>query len=56
MFQNFLLKSKEEDSPLKAVDFGLSDFRKPGGADSACPQRSTAQHLVEETSSLEDLN
>ena len=28
--QNFLFKSKSEDSPLKAVDFGLSDFRKPG--------------------------
>lgn len=28
--ENFLFKGKEEDSPLKAVDFGLSDFRKPG--------------------------
>lgn len=28
--QNFLFKSKAEDSPLKAVDFGLSEFYKPG--------------------------
>lgn len=28
--QNFLFKSAEEDSSLKATDFGLSDFIKPG--------------------------
>ncbi|RWR74459.1 Protein kinase domain-containing protein [Cinnamomum micranthum f. kanehirae] len=28
--ENFLFKSTEEDSPLKATDFGLSDFIKPG--------------------------
>lgn len=28
--QNFLFKSKALDSPLKATDFGLSDFIKPG--------------------------
>lgn len=28
--QNFLFKSTKEDSPLKATDFGLSDFIKPG--------------------------
>lgn len=28
--QNFLFTSKEENSPLKAIDFGLSDFVKPG--------------------------
>ncbi|ONM20508.1 Calcium-dependent protein kinase 28 [Zea mays] len=28
--ENFLFKSKKEDSPLKATDFGLSDFIKPG--------------------------
>ncbi|XP_031475866.1 calcium-dependent protein kinase 28-like [Nymphaea colorata] len=28
--ENFLFKSKKEDSPLKATDFGLSDFTKPG--------------------------
>lgn len=28
--ENFLLKSSKEDSPLKATDFGLSDFIKPG--------------------------
>uniref|UniRef100_A0A7N0UD23 non-specific serine/threonine protein kinase n=1 Tax=Kalanchoe fedtschenkoi TaxID=63787 RepID=A0A7N0UD23_KALFE len=28
--ENFLLKSTSEDSPLKATDFGLSDFIKPG--------------------------
>lgn len=28
--QNFLFTSKEEDSTLKAIDFGLSDFVKPG--------------------------
>ncbi|KAI8535231.1 hypothetical protein RHMOL_Rhmol10G0158000 [Rhododendron molle] len=27
--QNFLFTSKEENSPLKAIDFGLSDFVKP---------------------------
>lgn len=28
--QNFLFTSKDEDSQLKAIDFGLSDFVKPG--------------------------
>ncbi|PVH65543.1 hypothetical protein PAHAL_1G021800 [Panicum hallii] len=28
--ENFLFKSNKEDSPLKATDFGLSDFIKPG--------------------------
>ncbi|XP_023544788.1 calcium-dependent protein kinase 28-like isoform X1 [Cucurbita pepo subsp. pepo] len=28
--ENFLFKSAKEDSPLKATDFGLSDFIKPG--------------------------
>lgn len=28
--ENFLFKSQKEDSILKATDFGLSDFRKPG--------------------------
>lgn len=28
--QNFLFKSSKEDSPLKATDFGLSDYIKPG--------------------------
>ncbi|CAL8171276.1 unnamed protein product [Prunus armeniaca] len=28
--ENFLFKSKALDSPLKATDFGLSDFIKPG--------------------------
>ncbi|XP_020252733.1 calcium-dependent protein kinase 15-like [Asparagus officinalis] len=28
--ENFLFLSKEEDSPLKATDFGLSTFFKPG--------------------------
>ncbi|GJV74137.1 calcium-dependent protein kinase 28-like protein [Tanacetum coccineum] len=28
--ENFLFKSQNEDSPLKATDFGLSDFIKPG--------------------------
>ncbi|CAM6050580.1 unnamed protein product [Sphagnum compactum] len=28
--ENFLFKSPAEDSPIKAVDFGLSDYIKPG--------------------------
>lgn len=28
--QNFLFKSSKDDSPLKATDFGLSDYIKPG--------------------------
>lgn len=28
--ENFLFKSQSEDSPLKAIDFGLSAFIKPG--------------------------
>ncbi|KAJ6733072.1 CALCIUM-DEPENDENT PROTEIN KINASE (CDPK) FAMILY PROTEIN-RELATED [Salix koriyanagi] len=29
--ENFLFTSKDEDSQLKAIDFGLSDFVKPAG-------------------------
>jgi len=32
MLQNFLFTSKDENSTLKAIDFGLSDYVKPGGA------------------------
>lgn len=28
--ENFLLFSKDDDAPLKATDFGLSVFYKPG--------------------------
>lgn len=35
LLQNFLLKSTKEDSPLKATDFGLSDFIKPGEGESS---------------------
>lgn len=28
--QNFLYTSKDESSQLKAIDFGLSDFVRPG--------------------------
>ena len=28
--QNFLFNSKDEHADLKAIDFGLSDFVKPG--------------------------
>jgi calcium-dependent protein kinase len=28
--ENFLFKSPKEDSPLKATDFGLSDYIRPG--------------------------
>lgn len=34
--QNFLFKSTEEDSYLKATDFGLSDFIKPGKSFNSC--------------------
>lgn len=34
--QNFLFKSTKEDSPLKATDFGLSDFIKPGEQKYSC--------------------
>jgi len=30
LFQNFLFTTKEENSPLKAIDFGLSDYVKLG--------------------------
>lgn len=30
MLQNFLFTSKDENSTLKAIDFGLSDYVKPG--------------------------
>jgi hypothetical protein len=29
--QNFLFTTKDEHAQLKAIDFGLSDFIKPGG-------------------------
>jgi serine/threonine protein kinase len=29
LLQNFLFTSKDENSPLKAIDFGLSDYVKP---------------------------
>lgn len=29
-FQNFLYAKKDESSELKAIDFGLSDFVRPG--------------------------
>jgi hypothetical protein len=28
--QNFLFKSKDENSALKVTDFGLSDYVRPG--------------------------
>ena len=28
--ENFLFVNEEEDAPLKAIDFGLSAFFKPG--------------------------
>ena len=28
--QNFLFCTKDETSPLKAIDFGLSDYARPG--------------------------
>lgn len=28
--QNFLFTKREEDAPMKVIDFGLSDFIKPG--------------------------
>jgi calcium-dependent protein kinase len=31
MSVNCLILSKDEDSPMKAIDFGLSVFYKPGG-------------------------
>jgi len=30
LLQNFLFTSTDENSPLKAIDFGLSDYVKPG--------------------------
>lgn len=30
MRQNFLFSTRDEDAPLKIIDFGLSDFIKPG--------------------------
>lgn len=32
MLQNFLFTSKDDKSTLKAIDFGLSDYVKPGWA------------------------
>lgn len=34
--ENFLFANKKENSPLKAIDFGLSVFFKPGIVISAC--------------------
>jgi calcium-dependent protein kinase len=34
--QNFLFKSIKDDSALKATDFGLSDFIKPGEENYLC--------------------
>lgn len=28
--QNFLFATKDEDAPMKVIDFGLSDFIRPG--------------------------
>ncbi|KAL2943121.1 CDPK-related kinase 5 [Bienertia sinuspersici] len=36
--ENFLFTSKDEDSSLKAIDFGLSDFVKPGSAYYVAPE------------------
>jgi len=30
LLQNFLFTTKEDNSTLKAIDFGLSDYVKPG--------------------------
>lgn len=30
VYQNFLFTTRDEDAPLKIIDFGLSDFVKPG--------------------------
>jgi hypothetical protein len=30
LLQNFLFSSEDENSTLKAIDFGLSDYVKPG--------------------------
>lgn len=32
MWQNFLFSTRDEDAPLKVIDFGLSDFIRPGNA------------------------
>ena len=29
-FQNFLFTTKDDNAQLKAIDFGLSDFVRPG--------------------------
>lgn len=31
--QNFLFATKDEDAPMKVIDFGLSDFIRPGTFD-----------------------
>lgn len=36
MDQNFLFTSKEDTSQLKAIDFGLSDYVRPGKALRLC--------------------
>lgn len=30
IWQNFLFATRDEDAPMKVIDFGLSDFIKPG--------------------------
>ncbi|KAG4925260.1 hypothetical protein JHK87_050800 [Glycine soja] len=37
--ENFLFANKKENSPLKAIDFGLSIFFKPGCCDKQCLRR-----------------
>jgi len=31
-WQNFLFVTKDEDTPMKVIDFGLSDFIRPGNS------------------------
>jgi calcium-dependent protein kinase len=37
--ENFLFVNKSEESPLKAIDFGLSVFFKPGTTATASPSQ-----------------
>ena len=37
LLQNFLYSTKADDAPLKAIDFGLSDFVLPGRSHSWKP-------------------
>lgn len=43
--ENFLFQSKREDSVLKATDFGLSDFIKPGMCEKEKKRSSGQGHL-----------